>query len=183
PDGVFVGVVQDLCRGLAFQPVPVFVLFSGHLLIEGRIQIVGIHVIAPPHAVSVSFRGCGAAPDASSCPAPRAVRSWRSRTPAESGPCRPDSEACPAPPDGRTLPADHPHKRKACPLPPWRRPAAGTDCPAGPWSPPGAGAFERAHCQCGSGCRVGLCRGLPGGSSGLSTGAYIPVSKRKTPRT
>ena len=41
-------MVQDLCLGLAFQPVPVFVLLSGHLLIEGRIQIVGIHIITPP---------------------------------------------------------------------------------------------------------------------------------------
>ena len=48
PDGVLIGVVQNFLRGLAFQPVPVFVLLSGHLLIEGRIQIVGIHVITPP---------------------------------------------------------------------------------------------------------------------------------------
>src|SRR5699024_4918134 len=119
-DGVLIGVVQDFCRGLAEKPVPVFVLFSGHLLIEGRIQIVGIHVIAPPRVVSVSFRGFGAAPGGLGYPAPRAVRSWRSRTPAESGPCRPGSEAYPAPPDGRTLPADHPRKGMACPLPPWR---------------------------------------------------------------
>ena len=37
----------------------------------------------------------------------------------------------------------------------------------------------RAHCRYESGCRVGLCRGLPGGSSGLSAGAYLPVSRPK----
>ena len=102
PDGVLIGMVQDFLRGLAFQPVPVFVLFSGHLLIKGRIQIVGIHVIAPPHVVSVSFQGYGVAPGASSCPAPKAVRSWQPQFPAGHGPCRQCSAACPVPPDGRT---------------------------------------------------------------------------------
>ena len=87
PDGVLIGMVQDFLRGLAFQPVPVFVLFSGHLFIKGCIQIVGIHVIAPPHVVSVSFQGYGVAPGASSCPAPKAVRSWQPQFPAGHGPC------------------------------------------------------------------------------------------------
>ena len=35
PDGVLVGMVQDLRRRLAFQPVAVLVLFSSHLFIKG----------------------------------------------------------------------------------------------------------------------------------------------------
>ena len=76
-DGVLIGVIQDFFRGLAFQPVPVFILLSSHLFIKSCIQIVGIHVIAPPHAVLVSCRYCGAAPGVSDDPAPKAVRFWQ----------------------------------------------------------------------------------------------------------
>ena len=76
-DSIFIGVVQDFFRGLAFQPVPIFFLLSGHLFIKGRIQIIGIHVIAPPQAVLVSCLYCGASPGASGCPAPKSVCFWQ----------------------------------------------------------------------------------------------------------
>ena len=75
-DSIFIGVVQDFFRGLAFQPVPIFFLLSGHLFIKGCIQIIGIHVIAPPHAVLVSCLYCGPAPGVSDDPAPKAVCFW-----------------------------------------------------------------------------------------------------------
>ena len=76
-DGVLIGVIQDFFRGLAFQPIPVFVLLSSHLFIKGCIQIVGIHVIAPPHAVLISCRYCGAAPGVSDGPISKAVCFWQ----------------------------------------------------------------------------------------------------------
>ena len=76
-DSILIGVVQDFFRGLAFQPVPEFVLLSSHLFIKSRIQIVGIHVIAPPHAVLVSYLYCGAAPGVSDGPIPKAVCFWQ----------------------------------------------------------------------------------------------------------
>ena len=102
PDRIFIGVVQDFLWGLAFQPVPVFFLLSGHLFIESRIQIIGFHVIVPPRVVLVSFQGCGAAQGVSGCPAPRAAHSWQPRFQAGRDPCRQCSARCPVPPDGRT---------------------------------------------------------------------------------
>lgn len=128
--------------GPVLLKLPMLFRVGSGVRVNGSIHIVCFHVfIAPPHAVSVSCRGCEAALDVSSYPAPRTGRSWRSQTPAETGLCRPGSEACPTQPDGRTLPADHPHRGTVCPLPLWRQPAAGTDRPAGPSLPPDVGAF------------------------------------------
>ena len=79
-DSIFIGVVQDFFRGLAFQPVPELVLFGSHLFIKGCIQIVSIHVIAPPHAVLVSCLYCGVAPGVLGYPAPKAVCFWQQQT-------------------------------------------------------------------------------------------------------
>ena len=65
------------CLDLPIQVIPIFFLLSGHLFIKGCIQIIGIHVIAPPHAVLVSCLYCGASPDASGCPAPKSVCFWQ----------------------------------------------------------------------------------------------------------
>ena len=102
PDGVLIGVVQNFFWGLAFQPVPIFFLLSGHLFIKGRIQIIGIHVIAPPHAVLVSCLYCGASPGASGCPAPKAVCFWQQQPRRVPVPFHRCSAKYPAPPDGRT---------------------------------------------------------------------------------
>ena len=79
-DSIFIGVVQDFFRGLAFQPVPELILFGSHLFIKGCIQIVSIHVIAPPHAVLVSCLYCGVAPGVLGYPAPKSVCFWQQQT-------------------------------------------------------------------------------------------------------
>src|SRR5699024_1987271 len=122
--------------------VPKLILFGGHLLIEGRVFI-GIHVIAPPvRGVWVSSQGSAAAPGVSALPAPRGGRSWQEPLPAQGGPGRPCSAVHPARPAGRICPAAPVPGGRACPLRPWRRPAAGKGCQAG-FSPlPAAGASD-----------------------------------------
>src|SRR5699024_9413260 len=43
PDGVLISMVQNLCRGLAFQPVAEFVLLRKHFLIKCCVQFFMCH--------------------------------------------------------------------------------------------------------------------------------------------
>ena len=66
--------MQNFFRRLAFQPVPECILFNYHFLIESRIQILCVHVIAPPHVILFSCLYSVAEVDVSIHLIPMAVR-------------------------------------------------------------------------------------------------------------